>query len=459
MEEQEMHGGRDPDWEENAESTPPAISDLIGRVRRDFDISEKRMAGCGVVSLEHIQQVRDQRDRFLVWTAETELYKNERENNAQSTLTKFSFVYEQVATMLKNLEEMLRELADSLQRSTIVAGPFNTLETLEETSKQGKFRYLALSNAWLMSSINNIDDAVSIVEGSVSGLMDIAPLIMDITLGTYGPGLASHPASTATEAVSEHQNISGDLTSERESVSRPVRRSPSVRPSTFASATRFRNPGLQIQTRDFATEGASHRQSQRIPSPPSSEGCESVHEEIDNWTDEEEDQLFNLQTRGMTWDQIADNIRGRSAASCRARYHNTPNFRVAWDEDQKNKFAMLYNRSVATLAKLQLKGEVWERLAKELHMPWRSVEDMHWQMGAAELTQRASFADALTPLKFDSPGLRAELDPVGTSLTPGLLFERDLLGSEQHASPHAPGHFKGLSPPRHKMKPIGRYSS
>ncbi|KAL9089741.1 MAG: hypothetical protein Q9159_002388 [Coniocarpon cinnabarinum] len=322
MEEQEMHGGRDPDWKENAESTPPAISDLIGRVRRDFDISEKRMAGCGVVSLEHIQQVRDQRDRFLVWTAETELYKNERENNAQSTLTKFSFVYEQVATMLKNLEEMLRELADSLQLSAVL-------------------------------DQDNIDDAVSIVEGSVSGLMDIAPLIMDITLGTYGPGLASHPASTATEAVSEHQNISGDLTSERESVSRPVRRSPSVRPSTFASATRFRNPGLQIQTRDFATEGASHRQSQRIPSPPSSEGCESVHEEIDNWTDEEEDQLFNLQARGMTWDQIADNIRGRSAASCRARYHNTPNFRVAWDEDQKNKFAMLYNRSVATLAKLQ----------------------------------------------------------------------------------------------------------
>lgn len=32
---------------------------------------------------------------------------------------------------------------------------------------------------------------------------------------------------------------------------------------------------------------------------------------------------------------------------------------------------------------------MWERVARELRMPWRAAEDMHWQLGKTQLAERA----------------------------------------------------------------------
>ena len=37
----------------------------------------------------------------------------------------------------------------------------------------------------------------------------------------------------------------------------------------------------------------------------------------------------------------------------------------------------------------RFKKDMWEQVAKELNMPWRAAEDMHWQMGKFELAHRA----------------------------------------------------------------------
>ena len=33
---------------------------------------------------------------------------------------------------------------------------------------------------------------------------------------------------------------------------------------------------------------------------------------------------------------------------------------------------------------------MWEKIAKEMHLPWRAAEAMHWQIGEVEMAQRAN---------------------------------------------------------------------
>ena len=33
---------------------------------------------------------------------------------------------------------------------------------------------------------------------------------------------------------------------------------------------------------------------------------------------------------------------------------------------------------------------MWEKIAKEMQIPWRAAENMHWQMGEAEMASRAN---------------------------------------------------------------------
>jgi hypothetical protein len=35
---------------------------------------------------------------------------------------------------------------------------------------------------------------------------------------------------------------------------------------------------------------------------------------------------------------------------------------------------------------------MWDMIAKEMNLPWRAVESMHWHMGAEEMAQRANVA-------------------------------------------------------------------
>ena len=33
---------------------------------------------------------------------------------------------------------------------------------------------------------------------------------------------------------------------------------------------------------------------------------------------------------------------------------------------------------------------MWEKIAKEMQLPWRAAEAMHWQIGEVEMAQRAN---------------------------------------------------------------------
>jgi len=83
----------------------------------------------------------------------------------------------------------------------------------------------------------------------------------------------------------------------------------------------------------------------------------------------------------MKWEDISKNLPGRSAISCRLRFQNYLERRSEWDEEKKNKLARLYER---------FKKDMWEKIAKEMALPWRAAEAMHWQIGEVEMANRAN---------------------------------------------------------------------
>ncbi|KAI9657009.1 MAG: hypothetical protein M1821_003175 [Bathelium mastoideum] len=99
------------------------------------------------------------------------------------------------------------------------------------------------------------------------------------------------------------------------------------------------------------------------------------------WTPEEDALNVQLRGNGMKWEDISKRLPGRSAISCRLRYQNYIERRSEWDEEKKNKLARLYER---------FKKEMWEKVAKELCMPYRAAEAMHWQLGEHEMASRAN---------------------------------------------------------------------
>ncbi|KAL9081379.1 MAG: hypothetical protein Q9157_000098 [Trypethelium eluteriae] len=99
------------------------------------------------------------------------------------------------------------------------------------------------------------------------------------------------------------------------------------------------------------------------------------------WTPEEDALNVELRGSGMKWEDISKRLPGRSAISCRLRYQNYIERRSEWDEEKKNKLARLYER---------FKKEMWEKVAKELCMPYRAAEAMHWHLGEHEMATRAN---------------------------------------------------------------------
>ncbi|KAF2454397.1 hypothetical protein BDY21DRAFT_291337, partial [Lineolata rhizophorae] len=99
------------------------------------------------------------------------------------------------------------------------------------------------------------------------------------------------------------------------------------------------------------------------------------------WGPDEDHLIIQLRADGARWEDIARQLPGRTSIGCRLRYQNYLERRPQWTEERKNKMARLYER---------LKEEMWKPIAKELTMPWRSVESMHWKMGEQELASRAN---------------------------------------------------------------------
>ncbi|GAB7340694.1 hypothetical protein MBLNU457_7082t1 [Dothideomycetes sp. NU457] len=99
------------------------------------------------------------------------------------------------------------------------------------------------------------------------------------------------------------------------------------------------------------------------------------------WSPEEDASIIELRGNGMKWEDISKNLPGRSAISCRLRFQNYLERRSEWDEEKKNKLARLYER---------FKKDMWEKIAKEMALPWRAAEAMHWQIGEVEMASRAN---------------------------------------------------------------------
>ncbi|KAF2471290.1 uncharacterized protein BDR25DRAFT_325070 [Lindgomyces ingoldianus] len=118
------------------------------------------------------------------------------------------------------------------------------------------------------------------------------------------------------------------------------------------------------------------RQASQTPLPE-----ESPAKKQSKWTPEEDNLTIELRGQGMKWDDIAKRLPGRSSISCRLRYQNYLEKRAIWDEEKKNKLARLYAR---------FKDQMWQKVATEMGIPWRSAESMHWQLGEQEMSARAN---------------------------------------------------------------------
>ncbi|KIW51157.1 hypothetical protein PV05_09905 [Exophiala xenobiotica] len=98
------------------------------------------------------------------------------------------------------------------------------------------------------------------------------------------------------------------------------------------------------------------------------------------WSPDEDERIIQLRTQRETWEDIGEQLPGRSPVSCRLSYQNYLERNFPWDEAKKTKFAKLYNR---------LRAAMWSKVAEEIDIPWRALEEMHWEMGKNELAMRA----------------------------------------------------------------------
>ena len=81
--------------------------------------------------------------------------------------------------------------------------------------------------------------------------------------------------------------------------------------------------------------------------PPESQSCSSPVKKQSKWTPNENSLIIELCGSGMKWEDISKRLRGRSAISFRLHYQNYLERRSEWDEEEKNKLARLYERSVS----------------------------------------------------------------------------------------------------------------
>jgi hypothetical protein len=147
------------------------------------------------------------------------------------------------------------------------------------------------------------------------------------------------------------------------------------------------------------------------------------------WSPEEDELVVTLRGQGMKWDDIGKRLHERSSGSCRLRYQNYLRKRVEWDEENKNKLAWLYARyvarthlqwplAIATIRTRPLtvdcrfRDQMWQKVAIEMNIPWRSAESMHWQLGERDMSARADEFTLPPTIKFTG----------SPRLAPGLLI-------------------------------------
>lgn len=175
------------------------------------------------------------------------------------------------------------------------------------------------------------------------------------------------------------------------------------------------------------------------------------------WTADEDASIIELRGNGMKWEDISKHLPGRSAISCRLRFQNYLERRSEWDEEKKNKLARLYERYVDTgsliifgamLTHHRFKKDMWEKISKEMALPWRAAEAMHWQIGEVEMAQRANVPVFHLAGQQTTSTTGGALPDSRSSTSPGSVSSGPALG---HGYSHAHTHNHSLPQVSHPM--------
>ncbi|KAG6144959.1 hypothetical protein E4U38_001389 [Claviceps purpurea] len=102
------------------------------------------------------------------------------------------------------------------------------------------------------------------------------------------------------------------------------------------------------------------------------------------WSGDEEISLFAYRGDGMSWQDIAKLLPGRTTDGCRRHYTAQTSTGPAWPQERKNELCKRYER---------LKRNMWAKIGDVLKIPWQSVESIHWRLGAEGMAQRAEFME------------------------------------------------------------------
>ncbi|CCE30587.1 related to DRPLA protein [Claviceps purpurea 20.1] len=131
------------------------------------------------------------------------------------------------------------------------------------------------------------------------------------------------------------------------------------------------------------------------------------------WSGDEEGILFACRDAKMSWNQISDRLPGRNPRSCQ-RQHSLLARGPAWSQERKNKLCKLYE---------SLKPTMWAKIGDQLHIPWQTVEDMHWCLEPRNITS-SSVPRPEGTVPSGAHGARGRRDglELGSSVTvPGIL--------------------------------------
>jgi len=139
------------------------------------------------------------------------------------------------------------------------------------------------------------------------------------------------------------------------------------------------------------------------------------------WTPEEDALIIALRGQGEKWEEISKRLPGRSAISCRLHYQNYLERRSEWDEERKNRLARIYER---------FKPEMWNMVAKEMEIPWRAAEAMHWQLGEQEMARRAG----VVPFSLSSVALDTQPKRQPSTGAPGSSRKSSSPGSSSNVA-------------------------
>lgn len=85
-------------------------------------------------------------------------------------------------------------------------------------------------------------------------------------------------------------------------------------------------------------------QSNKRPASSDPHALESPAKRQSKWSADENALIVQLRGSSMKWDEISKRLPGRSSISCRLHYQNFLERRPEWDEEKKNKLAVLYER-------------------------------------------------------------------------------------------------------------------